>query len=327
MATPMFVFMFGFMIEFVYVRRSEGIGLDSVYKRILIRSFQCYVAYALISFCAVLGGYKSIENFFSSLLFFSNSRFGNILRAYSVMLLITPFIIKLRIRFGVKFVFCSLMLLVISYSFIHELKSVDFGIINHPFNVLLGIGLHRGGPSVYGALSFYLVGMIMASSLSKCRSKIGYDFSYFYLVSFALIVTFLIFGSVLINEGFKEGLVLFADYTYRYNNAPAYYIIGTFGSLLTITLFSFLFGTRIPPIPIKFILPIGTSSLISYTAGNVILNLFGRMANIMNQFVFIALFFLAVVLITRNIRKLPYFNYIYNFMNFRHNKAFQQTNR
>ena len=102
-ATPLFMFMFGFMIEFVYVRRAASNGVGAIRHRILARSFQCYMAYALTSFCAVLSGYLSIKGFLGSLLFFTDSRFGNILRSYSVLLVLAPFIIRLRLMLGAKF--------------------------------------------------------------------------------------------------------------------------------------------------------------------------------------------------------------------------------
>ena len=41
-ATPIFVFMFGFMIEFVYATRARDSGAASIQRRLRVRSFQCY---------------------------------------------------------------------------------------------------------------------------------------------------------------------------------------------------------------------------------------------------------------------------------------------
>ena len=320
-ATPLFVFMFGFMVEFVYVRKAERAGIGSIYNRILIRSFQCYVAYVLTSFCAYLGDYKSIEGFFASLLFFSDSRFGNILRTYSVMLLLTPFIINLRIRFGVKFLFFSFISLIISYTFISELKLIEFGIFNNHFNIFLGIGPVENGPSVYGALSFYLAGMIMASSLSQDETGITNKISCFYVTSFLLAAILLILGALLIKENANEAWELFTNYSYRKYNAAGYYIIGTLGGVSIMFLFYFLIGAKTPFKSIALILPVGTSSLISYTAGNVILNLLGEKVKDMNLIVFILLFFLAITLISRYIHKMPFYIFFTHLMNFKYTKT------
>jgi len=55
-ATPMFVFMFGFMVEYVYVPRARAAAVLSLRRRLLVRAFQCYVGYALASLTAWLGG-------------------------------------------------------------------------------------------------------------------------------------------------------------------------------------------------------------------------------------------------------------------------------
>lgn len=314
-ATPMFVFMFGFMIEFVYVKRAERFGLHAVHRRLFIRSFQCYFAYALTSFAAVLGGYTAADVFFNSLLFLKNSRFGNILATYSIMLLLTPIIIRLRLKFGIKFLYGVLVALLVSYAYIHQWQSINYGILNQPLNVLLGIGTHRFGPSVYGAFSFALAGMIVASCFTKPIPENNAVNISLVIGSLAAILSVL--GLILIHEDFKQAWIYFSDFTYRGANAPGYYIIGTLGSLLTITIFYFTVGSKTPIKPVQFILPVGTSSLISYTTGNLFLNLFGLQVKAMNPFVTTVFFFVGVVLITRYIDRLPFYNQLEAFMNLR----------
>lgn len=315
MATPMFVFMFGFMVQFIYVKRSEKLGINNVNKRIYIRSFQCYVAYGLTSFSAFLGGYKSIEGFFASLFFITDSRFGNILRAYSIILLITPFIIKLRIKFGIKFLFISLGFLIMTYGVIHNSSSIDFGIFNHHFSILLGIGLHKGGPSILGALSFFMAGMIFASSIQSLTGKLNWK------ISSVLLSVLLVLGFFLIEESFNDMWVYFSDGIYRKNNSPGYYIIGIIGSLLTIILFYLFTGSKSPSRITRFLLPIGTSSLISYTAGNIILNVIDVKSIGINQFVYIFLFFVSVIFITAHIERIPFYKEMNNVMNLKFSKS------
>src|SRR5262245_20571503 len=131
-ATPMFVFMFGFMIEFVYATRARASGVESIQRRLLVRSFQCYFGYCLTSFCALLGGYQSLYKFAASLVFFGNSRFGNILRVYAVIMLFTPLLVRLRLRFGIKFVALCLAGVVLTFPWILALKEMDFGALNNP---------------------------------------------------------------------------------------------------------------------------------------------------------------------------------------------------
>lgn len=317
MATPMFVFMFGFMVEHVYVRKASTAGLQSINRRILVRSFQCYAAYAITSLAAWAGGYNSFSGFVYSLLFLSDSRFGNILRAYSVMLLLTPLIIRIRLAFGPRILLLGLIVLILSFSLLHHLQSADFGLLNHPLNILLGIGMDRGGPSVYGALSFYLSGMIMASSLTAPRSGASRAWLNMPTAALLLLVTCFSLWFLLIQDSFAEAWRLFADMTYRSKNSPAYFIIGIIGSVTTLFLIYLLVGDRKLPRWTKWILPLGTSSLVSYTAGNVLLNCFGGFASVINTWLFLLAFFLLVVLITTNIKSLPLYEPAHKMMNLR----------
>ena len=146
-ATPIFVFMFGFMIEFVYATRARASGVASIQRRLRVRSFQCYFGYCLTSFCTLLGGHQSLYKFAASLAFFGISRFGNILRVYAVIMLFTPLLVRLRLRYGVRFVVFCLASVLLSFPFVIQLKGVDFGVFNNPLNVLFGVGLGRQAPA------------------------------------------------------------------------------------------------------------------------------------------------------------------------------------
>ena len=303
MATPLFVFMFGFMVEFNYARQRYQNEYRSLYQRLLVRSFQCYAAYAITSLCAVVGGYHSLSDFFASLLFFSNSRFGNILRVYSLILLITPLILSLRKNLGVKFLYITLTLLIISYAFIERFYAVDFGAFNFHARILFGVGPIRGGPSVYGALSFFLAGMIMASGISVSRgrgqSRLAEHSRNFYFVAVMLSLICIGLGWALINDSLLETHARFSFGDYRRHNDPAYYIIGILTSVSIITFLYFFIGSRAATKLENFILTLGTSSLISYTAGNAILNLFGPHIKTAHWAYSLPIFYLTVILISQ----------------------------
>ncbi len=368
LATPMFVFMFGFMIEFVYVRRAYDGNLASISSRIYIRSFQCYVAYALTSLCALIGGFKSLQGFVASLVFLSDSRFGNILRVYSVMLLLVPVIIKLRLTLGVKFLYLALVALLAAHASIDHLQGIDFGLLNKPLNIFFGIGQARGGPSILGAFLFCVSGMIVASSLlpfgevfdrratvcpweqpeapteariaernAPLRRRLfresvnpprAVSRPVAFYQSIAVLASVLcIAGMILITESPAEAWEHFVDFSYRKVNAPGYFIIGTLYSLLVISIFHLAIGTRTIRKPFAYLMPLGTASLISYTAGNMLLNLFGSYFKTINPLLFLAGFFLAVLLITTNIRSLPFYENVLAFLSFDFAQAFKRTSR
>ena len=304
-ATPIFVFMFGFMIEFVYTTRARASGVASIQRRLRVRSFQCYFGYCLTSFCTLLGGHQSLYKFAASLAFFGNSRFGNILRVYAVIMLFTPLLVRLRLRYGVRFVVFCLASVLLSFPFVIQLKGVDFGVFNNPLNVLFGVGLGRFGPSVWHSMSFVLSGMLLASSLTGGAKTLRNAFSRFYLIALGLVSICAVAWFPLVHDGPAEAWVKFADSTYRGSNMPGYYLIGIVTSVFWITLFSLLIGTRELSRPVKFFLPLGLSSLFWYTTGNVLLNLSGYVATRVDPTLYIAVFFVSVLIITKYIDRMP----------------------
>ena len=309
-ATPIFVFMFGFIIEFVYATRARASGVASIQRRLRVRSFQCYFGYCLTSFCALLGGQQSLYKFAASLaFFFGSSRFGNILRVYAVIMLFTPLLVRLRLRYGVRFVVFCLASVLLSFPFVIQLKGVDFGVFNNPLNVLFGVGLGPQGPSVWHSMSFVLSGMLLASSLTGGAKTLRNAFSRFYLIALGLVSICAVAWFPLVHDGPAEAWVKFADSTYRGSNMPGYYLIGIVTSVFWITLFSLLIGTRELSRPVKFFLPLGLSSLFSYTTGNVLLNLSGYVATRVDPTLYIAVFFVSVLIITKYIDRMPYYEY------------------
>jgi hypothetical protein len=316
-ATPIFVFMFGFMIEFVYATRARASGMASIQRRLRVRSFQCYFGYCLTSFCTLLGGHQSLYKFAASLAFFGNSRFGNILRVYAVIMLFTPLLVRLRLRYGVRFVVFCLAGVLLSFPFVIQLKGVDFGVFNNPLNLLFGVGLGREGPSVWHSVSFVLSGMLLASSLTGRAETLRNAFSRFYLIALGLVSICAVAWFPLVHDSPAEAWVKFADFTYRGSNMPGYYLIGIVTSVFWITLFSLLIGTRELSRPVKFFLPLGLSSLFSYTTGNMLLNLSGYVATRVNPTLYTAVFFVSVLIITKYIDRMPSYEYANELMHLR----------
>tara|TARA_R110001592_G_scaffold363341_1_gene684446 strand:+ start:70547 stop:71545 length:999 start_codon:yes stop_codon:yes gene_type:complete len=282
-ATPIFVFMFGFMVEFVYAKKTRELGGKAVKQRLLARSFQCYLAYVLTSFCGFLGGYYSEGNFIYSLFFFGDARFGNILRVYAVLLLLVPVIIRLRIRLGTGFILISYVCVVLSFNLLEETRNLSFGFLDHPLNVFFGAGPVKGGPSIWHSLSFLLAGMFIASSLECISNKSN---NQFYTYCLYLLACSLILALFLIQESPSEAWTKFADMSYRLHNMAGYYLIGVVCSVITLAVFSVVIGKKPLPKWANILMPMGYSSLFSYTFGNCLLNLFGGISTQIPSLVF-----------------------------------------
>ncbi len=324
MSTPLFLLVFGFLIEFVYASRVPKVGFLEVKRRLHIRSFQCYFAYTLTSLSAVIGGHSSISNFLSSLVCFSNSRFGNILRVYSILLLLAPLIIRFRQKYGPKFILAALLFTVLSFPVLSEAKTYTFGFFNHALNVLFGIGPAKGGPSIWHSMSIMLAGMYLASG---SRAGSHNRRANFYSSSLVLLFMSSVLGALLIEENLLEAGAKFVGHTYRNNNMVGYYLIGIFCTVASITILSLVIGSRSVPVPLDYVFSIGYSSLFSYTLGNILLNLFGAFAKQFNLFLFLVVFFTSVVLLTAEKGRLPFYDVLSDMMNFRYGKGLRRRDR
>lgn len=288
MATPLFVFIFGFMIEFVYVRKAMHLGPAAVRPRLFARSLHCYCAYALTSLSSAVGGHKTYGDVLASLVFFNNSRFGNILRVYAVLLLAVPWLIKLRIRFGPVFLLLALNVVLLSSAVLVTAKSFSFGPLDYPLNILCGIGPVTGGPSIWHSLSFLLAGMYVATGLQEMDNA---PLPAFRTASAFLLITVSLLGLILIDDAPGTAWHKFVDFSYRSRNMAGYYIIGILCSTTVMLLFAMFLGTRAVPFPFSVLLPLGHSSLFAYTFGNILLNLSGPLAEKMDLLFFLPLFF------------------------------------
>jgi uncharacterized membrane protein len=97
----------------------------------------------------------------------------------------------------------------------------------------------------------------------------------------------------------------------------AYFIIGTGTSVIALTLFCLVVGVRRPPAAIRLFMPVGLSSLLAYTVGNILLNLFGKTATLVGPALFLILFFVAVLAITTYVERLPFYRPINGLLNLR----------
>jgi hypothetical protein len=276
-ATPTFVFMFGIMLELVYARRAQVDGMQAVSRRLCLRSAQCYLGYQLTVAAAVLGGWLTAAGGADALLFLGKSRFGNILRFYSIAMLLAIPILHLRLKAGARIYWVLIAAIWIGAFGMHLLEPMVAGALMAPMGILLGIGEMRVGPSVWHGMTFALAGMLIGTGLEGFRES-DFQLRDFYRSS-AVVVTVclaIVIGLVASSSMF-EVAKSFAYFTYRAQNHIGYYAIGLIAAVGTLTLLSFAIPLRRPlPSWSRAPLALGTASLLSFTAGNVILNLVPR---------------------------------------------------
>jgi hypothetical protein len=108
-STATFVILFGVFLELVYARAVNRYGLRHVAHKLVSRAVQCYILYAISClFLAAAEGY-SLSYTIRMLVFLGATPYTDILKFYTVMLLIAPAVVKIRqvTGFKVLFLFCA----------------------------------------------------------------------------------------------------------------------------------------------------------------------------------------------------------------------------
>ena len=269
-ALPLFVFMFGMMLELVYLRKWQASGGAGPTRRLMVRSFQCYLGYLASIGAGLLAGVTAPRGSLKAALFLANAEFGNILRFYAIALILAIPILYLRNRFGRGVLVALLVVIWGTYPLIESLQMPRASILSFPLGMVFGPLGHLIGPSVLQGLTFVLAGMLCGSALANWREEGLAPFrrtTLLVVITAAIPVLYLIFQSSI-----SEVAWSFAGFEWRPMNHPGYYSIGVMNCGLLLIVLSYLFPPgRMLSARADRLLLFGRSSLMAFTAGNVIL--------------------------------------------------------
>ncbi|HYG19114.1 MAG TPA: OpgC domain-containing protein [Ohtaekwangia sp.] len=266
-ATPTFLLLFGMMLEIIYLGRLRKFGIRKTAYGLINRSFQCYIGYFLTVVAGVIGGLQDVKAGLGAALFVGNCHFGNILKLYTVMLLVAIPLLWFRSKYGIwKTLLLGLSPWLI-YPFLQMIPPFQPNLEIFT-SYMFGFG-DQGGPSVLYSLTLVTAGMLAASFISF-DEKLKFYFSTLgilaVLVTVVVIVFMLIPAPVLTHNHLRN--------IYRDENNPLYYLFSTTLGLTVAFLSAVLIpiGARISGATHTF-MAFGRSSLTAFTAGNIILNL------------------------------------------------------
>ncbi|WP_188464742.1 OpgC domain-containing protein [Marivirga lumbricoides] len=266
-ATPTFLFLFGMMLELVYLKRLKVKGLSSIRPQLIKRSFQCYLGFMLTSLAGLIGGYMTVKGLLGSSIFVVNNHYGNILKIYCVLILLAIPMLLLRRNYGIW----SLIILCFSFWIFYPITSqieVANGNINNFTSFIFGVG-NSGGPSVIHALSIVSLGMLSATFIDfNNRWKFPKMNMLLLLVIMSGICLYLF------SIPFNDFIENYFSNNYRNNNHPLYYLVSLSLAIILILIFSTLIplGIKLKPWT-NHLLVFGRNSLSAFTIGNIILNL------------------------------------------------------
>ncbi|WP_298582723.1 acyltransferase family protein [uncultured Kocuria sp.] len=274
-ATPTFIVLFGASIEFAYTRRWIS-DPSTVVRRVLIRALKCYWAAALIGLAALVGGSMTAPGVVSGLLFTGSILNGNIYIFYTIAMVLVLALLPLRQRFGILPTLAITLLWWPVAALLSPPQGASEDLV-FLMSRLLGIG-DLFGPSVLHALPLVVTGMaigqwIKAPSSPEARWTVS-------IIAVActvgLLTVVLVAGPVGAVRGFLSD--------FRPENHPGYFLFGLFSVVVWLTLarrvelHTRLLDRSRPG-------PFGGSALVSFTAGNIIINLFAAQVTIPNAYV------------------------------------------
>lgn len=175
LATPMFIILFGALLEIVYRNRAERDGMQSVTARLFDRALLCWLLYTLTVITLFLIGKISAEGAFLGALLVGKIPLSDILRYYTILFVIAPALLAMRLRWGLAPLCIASTAILLLHPLFVLLPAPPHKFAHYVparlADLALGIGDAVTGPSVLHSLFFVAVGMIIGRLLIDDRSK------------------------------------------------------------------------------------------------------------------------------------------------------------
>lgn len=263
-AAPSFIFLFGMMLELVYARKMEEQGPSTIVPKLIWRSLQCYFGYLITVFAGLVAGLFDLAHALQAAVFIFGGHHGNILKFYTVALIIAVPLLMLRNRIGLLPVLGLCLSMWGFRPLLQAINSIHVGRLNGALELLVQM--------IPFSLTFIGAGMLVGTALRKEGNALVRTFYRYTSTVGAVCIT--IVGILIWQSAPGEVLHSYLDfYAYRNSFHIGYYAIGLLQTIGLCLLFFHLFP---PPkqvlSPRSFLLGFGRSALLSFTLGNVVLN-------------------------------------------------------
>jgi len=239
MAPPIFIGLFGAMIEIAYRPKFEKGDSERGIQQLLSRALQCYLLYALCMVFSALTGDFSAGYALRCLLLMGVTPFVDILKFYAVVLVLAPLFItlSLKARHGLLMLVLASVVIHLSHPYLMRLPPLPqiFGddYLSFPAGFLYGGAVGPGGPSVLHGLGFVFLGMFLGRMAPRL---LGQDHGVRTRARLAMAGIVILTGlttALMWNwrEPFQTATAI-ADLSLRNDNHPLYFSLGG----LTVTL-------------------------------------------------------------------------------------------
>lgn len=274
-ATPVFICLFGTMLEVVYRKKLERSGAALTVQQLLSRALQCYLLYVLAVSVRLLIGDYSLGYALRCVLLIGGTAFSDILKFYAVVLVLSPLIIRLsQSKVGMSLLLAYAIGVHLAFPLLAVLPPPPLidgrDYLYPPAGFLYGGADGVGGPSVVHGISFVIFGILIgrASRLltgdDRARHRGRKAFA-----ALAIVPTFLAAALWPWQESIVGTADLLIQMDYRNDNHPIYFAIGAAAAALFVWIaleFYDLKGARAGA-GLAFI---GSVSLFTFAFGNIL---------------------------------------------------------
>lgn len=296
-ATPLFVVLFGMTLEYVSVPRLETAGPHAVRRGLLQRCVQCYAGYAATALAAVLSGLQTPAQGLLAVLFLGDTRFSNILKFYTVAMLLAVPLVRFRERFGLG---AAVALLSVPWLLDPLLGWISWpppsSPLSHLTGTLFGYPGRASGISTWHSGVLVAAGLLLGSAVRRAVRDGEWRRVYATaagLCALGALVVIVLCGMM----GPRAVVQGWIWRHFRAANHVAYYAIGLALSSALVGALAWVFSGR--PLDTRrwrASLVIGQFSIFAYPFGNVLLNLWPRWAQPRAHALVASLVFLAAFL-------------------------------
>ena len=170
MAPPIFIILFGTMLEFVYKARMENGQYMQATNRLLTRALQCYLLYVVTILSMLVAGLSSPGYALRCILMMGVTPYADILKFYALALAFAPALLAFRIRWGLAPLVVVSLLIQLAHPLIAAvpapplLAGKDY--LGPIMGFLAGMATQEvGGPSVLHGMTFVVWGMVVGKAI------------------------------------------------------------------------------------------------------------------------------------------------------------------
>jgi len=276
-ATPTFILLFGAMLELVYYPALLEDGAPAVRRRLLRRSWNCYVAYLITVAASVIAARRSALHGVAAALSLGSVQYGNILKFYAFALLVAVPFLEFRRRRGLV---PTVLVGLAPWAAVFWLDRVPWpspsSHVSYLTAMFVGRPVGRSWISLLHSQALVVAGMTIGWSLAMGRERRSWRVFYGTAAGI-LLAALAVACALMVVLGPRPALSGYMTLRFRASHHVGYYAFGLLEATAVLIGLSLLLPPRMPySARLTPFLALGRSSLFAFTLGNCLLDFWPR---------------------------------------------------